>query len=61
MDKFGMAYLKMCLEGIKPKSTIKHLPVDEMQDYTPVHYAIVSKLFNCKITLPGDVIQSLVH
>jgi DNA helicase-2/ATP-dependent DNA helicase PcrA len=38
---------------------VKHLLVDEMQDYTPVQYSVVSRLFKCKKTILGDVSQKV--
>jgi DNA helicase II / ATP-dependent DNA helicase PcrA len=33
------------------------LLIDEMQDYTPVQYAVLSRLFKCKKTILGDIGQ----
>jgi DNA helicase-2/ATP-dependent DNA helicase PcrA len=33
--------------------------VDEMQDYTPIQYAVLSRLFHCKKTILGDVRQTV--
>lgn len=59
-DVFPMIYLKMKLEekSIIPRE-IKHLLIDEMQDYTPVQYAVISKLFSCNKTILGDISQSV--
>ncbi|WIX32591.1 3'-5' exonuclease [Salinicola sp. JS01] len=38
---------------------VKHLLVDEMQDYTPVQYAVIGRLFSCKKTILGDAFQSV--
>lgn len=38
---------------------IRHLLVDEMQDYTPIQYAVLRKLFTCKMTILGDANQSV--
>jgi DNA helicase-2/ATP-dependent DNA helicase PcrA len=38
---------------------VKHLVVDEMQDYTPVHYAVLARLFPCHKTILGDVNQTV--
>ena len=38
---------------------IRHLLVDEMQDYTPILYAVPRKLFACKMTILGDANQSV--
>jgi DNA helicase-2/ATP-dependent DNA helicase PcrA len=39
--------------------SIQHLLVDEMQDYTPIQYAVLAKLFSCKMTILGDSNQSV--
>jgi DNA helicase-2/ATP-dependent DNA helicase PcrA len=38
---------------------IRHLLIDEMQDYTPIQYAVVRELFSCKMTILGDSNQSV--
>ena len=58
-DVFPLIYLKMHWEGIKEFGEVKHLLVDEMQDYTPVQYAVLSKIFKCKKTILGDANQSI--
>ncbi|MDT8402726.1 MAG: AAA family ATPase [Bacteroidales bacterium] len=58
-DVFPLVYLKIKLEGIKPFNNVKHLLVDEMQDYTPVQYAVLASLFPCKKTILGDIAQSV--
>jgi DNA helicase-2/ATP-dependent DNA helicase PcrA len=47
------------LEGAQTYDHVKHLLVDEMQDYTPVQYAVLSRLFKCKKTILGDVSQQV--
>ncbi|MBX2896898.1 MAG: AAA family ATPase [Cyclobacteriaceae bacterium] len=56
-DVFPLIYCKIRLEGIQSYDHIKHLLVDEMQDYTPVQYAVLSRVFKCKKTILGDVNQ----
>jgi DNA helicase-2/ATP-dependent DNA helicase PcrA len=56
-DVFPLIYLKISLEGIKPDGKIKHLLIDEMQDYTPVQYAVLAKLFPGRKTILGDAHQ----
>lgn len=56
-DVFPMIYCKIRLEGAKSFDHVKHLLVDEMQDYTPVQYSVLSRLFRCKKTILGDVNQ----
>jgi DNA helicase-2/ATP-dependent DNA helicase PcrA len=38
---------------------VKHLLVDEMQDYTPIQYSVLSRLFKCRKTILGDVRQTV--
>ncbi|WP_342782276.1 UvrD-helicase domain-containing protein [Salinisphaera orenii] len=59
-DVFPLIYLKLKLESVRsPYRRVKHLLVDEMQDYTPVQYPVLEKLFNCKKTVLGDVTHSI--
>ncbi|MDF7815027.1 UvrD-helicase domain-containing protein [Hymenobacter sp. YC55] len=58
-DVFALIYLRIRLEGIAAYDHIKHLLVDEMQDYTPVQYAVLSRLFECRKTILGDVNQTV--
>ncbi|MEX2454756.1 MAG: 3'-5' exonuclease [Rhodospirillaceae bacterium] len=59
-DVFPLIYLQILLGGVEsPYDGVKHLLVDEMQDYTPVHYAVLAKLFPCRKTILGDVTQSV--
>jgi len=38
---------------------VKHLVVDEMQDYTPLQYFVLARLFPCNKTILGDANQSV--
>jgi DNA helicase II / ATP-dependent DNA helicase PcrA len=58
-DVFPFIYCKIRLEGVQPYDHIKHLLVDEMQDYTPVQYAVLSRLFKCNKTILGDITQQV--
>lgn len=59
-DVFPLIYLKLRLEGVNSRYTkVKHLLIDEMQDYTPVQYAVIAKLFRCNKTILGDAKQSV--
>ena len=58
-DVFALIYLRLRLEGLTAYDHVKHLLVDEMQDYTPVQYAVLSRLFNCRKTILGDVSQTV--
>ena len=56
-DIAPLLYLKSMLIGADSFLYVKHLLIDEMQDYTPVHYAFFNKLFICKKTILGDAAQ----
>ena len=58
-DVFPLIYLRLRLEGISTYDHVKHLLVDEMQDYTPVQYAVLSRIFLCRKTILGDVSQTV--
>jgi DNA helicase-2/ATP-dependent DNA helicase PcrA len=58
-DVFPLIYCKIRLEGAPRYDHVKHLLVDEMQDYTPVQYAVLSRLFTCKKTILGDASQTV--
>ena len=51
--------MKMMLEGFQVRDRIKHVVIDEMQDYTPVQYRVVSRLYPGKMTILGDRNQSV--
>jgi len=58
-DLAPLAYLRISLEGLKANSHVKHLLVDEMQDYSPIQYKVLLKLFPCRMTILGDAHQSV--
>lgn len=57
-DLAPLAYLHIALEG-GIKSSIKHLLIDEMQDYSPLQYKVIQKLYPCWKTVLGDAGQSV--
>lgn len=58
-DVFALIYFRLRLEGISTFDRVKHLLIDEMQDYTPVQYAVLSRLFPCRMTILGDISQTV--
>ncbi|MEC2074057.1 HelD family protein [Alkalihalophilus marmarensis] len=58
-DVYPYLYCIDYLEGIDTFNAVDHLVVDEMQDYTPVEYMVLQKIFPCKRTILGDFSQSL--
>ncbi len=53
-DVFPFLYLHGSMEGLKESKLIKHLVIDEMQDYTPIQYTVINRLFSCEKTILGD-------
>lgn len=59
-DLAPLAYLHLALEGNGNQPfRVKHLLIDEMQDYSPIQYKVIQKLFPCRKTVLGDVGQSV--
>jgi DNA helicase II / ATP-dependent DNA helicase PcrA len=59
-DVFPMLYLKYRLSGgNSTHKNIKHLVIDEMQDYSYLQYTILEMLFHCRMTILGDRAQTL--
>lgn len=58
-DLAPLAYLHLSLEGNTIQSPVKHLLIDEMQDYSPIQYKVISKLYACRKTVLGDASQSV--
>lgn len=58
-DVFPFLYLHAAFEGLKESRVTKHLVIDEMQDYTPIQFAVMNQLFPCRKTILGDFGQSL--
>ena len=58
-DVYAFIYFKSRLEGLKPNTKVKHLVIDEMQDYSEVQYKVLGMLYPCKKTILGDVNQSV--
>lgn len=58
-DVYPFLYLHAAFDGLKESQTIRHLVIDEMQDYTPVQYAVMNLLFRCQKTILGDFGQMI--
>lgn len=58
-DVSPFLYLHAAFEGLKQSGTTKHLVIDEMQDYTPIQFAVLNRLFPCQKTILGDFGQFL--
>ncbi|EGT4908596.1 helicase [Clostridioides difficile] len=53
-DVYPFIYIHAAYEGIQEDKIIRHVVIDEMQDYTPIQYAVINLLFKCKKTILGD-------
>ena len=58
-DLAPLAYLHLALDGNIASSGVKHLLIDEMQDYSPIQYKVIPKLYPCRKTILGDASQSV--
>lgn len=57
-DGVGILLLKALLGHLRPARKLRHVVLDEAQDYSPAQHIILSKLFGaCKLTLVGDSFQ----
>lgn len=58
-DVYPVLYLKYRLKGAKAYRDIRHLVIDEMQDYSYLQYVILQKMFACNMTILGDRAQTV--
>nr|WP_263326201.1 RNA polymerase recycling motor HelD [Neobacillus sp. Marseille-Q6967] len=59
-DATPLVYLQDIIEGRKSSAGIRHVFIDEAQDYTPFQFAFIQRLFPySKMTLLGDFNQAI--
>ncbi|MGL5765471.1 MAG: HelD family protein [Sarcina sp.] len=59
-DIIPILYIRMHMDGFKNYNKIKHLIIDECQDYSPLFYKMVNKIFKgASFTILGDVNQKI--
>jgi DNA helicase-2/ATP-dependent DNA helicase PcrA len=59
-DSLLFIYLKGLLDGFPYNGLMKQVVIDEAQDYTPLQYLILRKIFNnASFTILGDVNQTI--
>ena len=58
-DVYPILYLKYSLFSQEPARPVKHLIIDEMQDYTYLQYRLIEKIFPCPMTILGDKAQTI--
>ena len=60
-DLAAILYLKIKLEGLKYNKGIRHIVIDEAQDYSPLQFWVIKELTDCKsFTIVGDVNQMII-
>lgn len=60
-DLAAILYLKMKLDGSRYKDKIKHIVIDEAQDYSPLQFRVIKELTGCNsFTVVGDVNQRII-
>lgn len=61
LDLPGILYLMIKLDGKKVKNEIKHIVIDEAQDYNYLQFLVLKELTGCRsYTVVGDTNQRLV-
>lgn len=58
-DVYPMLYLKQRLCTMNSHKCIRHLIIDEMQDYSYLQYVILESMFSCNMTILGDRAQTV--
>ncbi|WHY75579.1 RNA polymerase recycling motor HelD [Neobacillus sp. WH10] len=59
-DTTPYVYLQDLIEGRKSNTAIRHIFIDEAQDYSPIQFAFIQRLFPySKMTLLGDFNQAI--
>lgn len=58
-DVYPILYLKYRLFAMTGRGNIRHLVIDEMQDYSYLQYVILEKMFSCNMTILGDRAQTV--
>ncbi len=58
-DVYPFLLLYDAYKGLGRHMYVKHLMVDEMQDYTPVQYEVLNRMYPCQKTILGDFGQSM--
>ena len=60
-DVYPLLYLKYSIKMPPRRREVKHLVIDEMQDYSYLQYVLIQKLFDCPMTILGDRMQTLAE
>ena len=58
-DAFPLMLIDNYLQGLNSFTSVQHLVVDEMQDYSPMQFRVLNILYPCSKTILGDYGQSI--
>ena len=58
-DVYPLLYLKYTIDELPKRRRVKHVVIDEMQDYSYIQYRILQKMFDCPMTILGDRKQTM--
>lgn len=58
-DVYPLLYLKCVMTKPIARREVKHLVIDEMQDYSYLQYLLLEKMFDCPMTILGDKQQTM--
>lgn len=59
-DATPYLYLKERIEGFRTNTSVRHVFIDEAQDYSPFQFQFLKRLFPyCKMTVLGDLNQAI--
>ena len=62
LDLAGILYLMIKLEGKKSSTEIKHIVIDEAQDFNMLQFIVLKEFTGCRsYTIVGDANQSLIR
>lgn len=60
-DLSPMLYLSSKLKGLKVRNEIKHIVIDEAQDYSYLQFQVLKEITGCKsFTIVGDINQRII-
>lgn len=60
-DVYPLLYLKYAVLQPPKRREVKHLVIDEMQDYSYLQYVLLAKMFDCPMTILGDKVQTMAE
>ncbi len=58
-DAINILYIKNYIFGANTDKAIKHVVIDEMQDYSPIALNVIKQMYKCSYTCLGDIYQTI--